>query len=386
MRICYALDNYDRASGGAALAARGLAHYLSDLGHQVSVLQPGQHADYADGNIAVHSRRLRRPYLYRQHDRDTLGWNRQWHHIVDDYLDQNPIDLLITQNRLLYSSVDAAAQRNIPTIIWAHAYRLFCPDQFFARDPINECNGNCRECLGGLFGSAARDNHQAYQNGMRQASLIVANSDYMAKVVSHQTGREAPVVYPTFDLDDWRQPGADQREHILFIKPQERKGFSIFLQIAEALPDKQFVVAGKTTTAARRALHALDNVSMIDWSNEMREVYARTEVLLGPSIWPEPFGRVFVEAASAGVPSITSNRGGIPEAVGSGGILMDDIHDISGWANAIRSLDDAKIRQTLSTRAREHAGVFSSAIVGAQLRDAVLQATGLDLRSGAERN
>ena len=274
MRICYALDNYDRASGGAALAARGLAHYLADLGHEVSVLQPGQPADYNDGCISVHSRRLRRPYLYRQHDRDTLGWNRQWRGIVDDYLDAHPTDLLITQNRLLYSSVEAAAALNITSVIWAHAYRLFCPDQFFTRYPITECNGNCRECLNGIFGQAARDNHLAYQNGMWRANLIIANSEYMAGVVKHHTGREAPVVYPTFDLDDWRQPGADQREHVLFIKPQERKGFSIFLDIARALPDQRFIVAGKTTAAARRALSPLDNVATIDWSNEMREVYA----------------------------------------------------------------------------------------------------------------
>jgi glycosyltransferase involved in cell wall biosynthesis len=386
MRICYVLDNYDRASGGAALAARGLAHYLADLGHQVSILQPGKPADYSDGSIAVHSRRLRRPYLYRQHDRDTLGWNRQWRHIVDDFLDANPTDLLITQNRLLYSSIEAAAARNIPTVIWAHAYRLFCPDQFFTRDPITECNGNCRECLSGIFGHAARENHQAYQHGMKRASLIIANSEYMARVVKHHTGRDAPVVYPTFDLDDWRQPGAEQREHVLFIKPQERKGFRIFLEIASALPERRFIVAGKTSNAVRRDLSALANVSTIDWSNEMREVYARTEILLGPSIWPEPFGRVFVEAAGAGVPSITSNRGGIPEAVGSGGILIDDIHNIHSWIDAIGSLDDPKTRQTLSTRAREHAGIFSSAIVGAELRDAVLAETGLDLHTGATRN
>ena len=30
-----------------------------------------------------------------------------------------------------------------------------------------------------------------------------------------------------------------------------------------------------------------------------------------PSIWPEPFGRIFVEAASNGIPSIASRRGGI---------------------------------------------------------------------------
>lgn len=386
MRICYSLDNYDRASGGAALAARGLAHHLADLGHDVAILQPGPHADYTDGTIQVHSRKLRRPYVYRQHDRDTLGWNRQWRHTVDDYLNGNPTDLLITQNRLLSSSIEAAAARNIPSVIWAHAYRLFCPDQFFKRDPLTQCQGRCTECMGGMFSQASRDNHQAYRHGMTQANLIMANSQYMAKVIKHLTDLNAPVVYPTFDLDDWRQPGAPERDHVLFIKPQERKGFSIFLEIARALPDKRFVVAGKTSRTARNALRGLANASTIDWSNEMRQVYARTQVLLGPSIWPEPFGRVFVEAASAGVPSITSNRGGIPEAVGSGGILIDDIHDLDAWLNALQSIDDPQISSALASQARTHACQFDSETVGRALRDSVLAATGLDLHIGAQRN
>jgi len=386
MRICYSLDNYDRASGGAALAARGLAHHLADLGHEVSILQPGRKSDYSDGAIQVHGRNLRRPYLYRQHDRDTLGWNRQWRHTVDDYLEQNPTDLLITQNRLLSSSIDAAVARNIPTVIWAHAFRLFCPDKFFRRDPLQQCQGNCTECLGGMFREAVKDNQRAYQHGLQQANLIMANSQYMAKVIKHLTDRDAPVVYPTFDLDDWRQPGAVQRDHVLFIKPQEGKGFSIFLDIAKALPDKTFVVAGKTSRSARKALQPLANVSTIEWSNEMRQVYARTQALLGPSISPEPFGRVFVEAASAGVPSITSNQGGIPEAVGSGGILIDNIYDLDAWVNALRSLDDPEVSGAFANRARAHACQFDSKTIGRALRDSVLAATGLDLHVGSQRN
>jgi len=386
MRICFSLDNYDRASGGAALAARGLAHYLADLGHDVAIVQPDHDADYKDGAIQVHSRKLRRPHLVRQHDRDTLSWNQQWRRTVDQYLDANPTDLLITQNRLLYSSVAAAAERGIPSVVWAHAYRLFCPEQFFKRDPLSECTGDCRGCMSGIFGYAARDNRTAYRDGLKAASLVIANSNYMRNVIGHLSDIDAPVVYPTFDLDDWQQCGAREREHVLFIKPQERKGFSIFLEIARALPEQQFVVAGKTSRAARALLKPLSNVETIEWSNEMRDVYARTRILLGPSVWPEPFGRVFVEAASAGVPSIASNRGGIPEAVGSGGILIEDIDDIDNWLTALVSLDSDQEYMTLSKRARQQATQFDTHRVGQILRDAVLCATGFDLHDGAERN
>ena len=60
-------------------------------------------------------------------------------------------------------------------------------------------------------------------------------------------------------------------------------------------------------------------------------------VLFGPAQLPEPFGRVFVEAALAGLPSVASRAGGIPEAVGEGGILLEPSAPPAAWAAAIQS-------------------------------------------------
>lgn len=391
MRICLSLDNYDRASGGASLAARGLAHYLESLGHQITVLQSGhdsrwRRSHYLDGTIDVHTRSLKRPHLRRNHGRDTLDWNRQWSKVVDDYLDANPTDLLITQNRLLYSSVDAAARHHVPSLVWAHAYKMFCADQFLHRDPLGDCSGDCAHCLRGPFAEASRENREAYRRALEKADMVMANSEYMQRVIRHVNGRDSVVVYPTFDLNGWRQEGAPGRRQVLFIKPKEEKGLSIFLEIARQMPDTQFLAAGKTKGAARIALAKLNNVRRIEWSNQMRGIYAESRILLGPSIWPEPFGRVFVEAAAAGIPSVTSNRGGIPEAVGEGGILIEDIDNIDNWLDALQSLDAADEYATLSNRARHHATNFNSEKVGKVLRNAILCATGLDLHDGAERN
>ena len=43
---------------------------------------------------------------------------------------------------------------------------------------------------------------------------------------------------------------------------------------------------------------------------------ALTRVLLAPSVWAEPFGRVAAEALVNGIPPVVSDRGGLPEAVG----------------------------------------------------------------------
>lgn len=53
--------------------------------------------------------------------------------------------------------------------------------------------------------------------------------------------------------------------------------------------------------------------------------YTECDVLIFPSVWPEPFGRVFIEANSFGMPVIAGDCGGIPEIynITHGGVLCD---------------------------------------------------------------
>lgn len=60
-------------------------------------------------------------------------------------------------------------------------------------------------------------------------------------------------------------------------------------------------------------------------SEELATQYKECDVLIFPSIWPEPFGRVFIEGNMYGMPVIAGNCGGIPEIyeVTHGGSLCD---------------------------------------------------------------
>ena len=60
--------------------------------------------------------------------------------------------------------------------------------------------------------------------------------------------------------------------------------------------------------------------------------------MLAPSTFEETFGRVATEAQASGIPVISSARGGLPETVGPGGILLDPNGPIDAWVKAIRKL------------------------------------------------
>jgi len=382
MNLLFSLDNYDHATGGAEKSVRALAERLALRGHQVQVLQRGEGVgSYDHGPVRVHTRPLPSARLVRDRDRDTLRWNRAWRPMLDEFLDQHPTDLLLTQTRLLPSTVSAGESRGIPVVVFMRAFSMFCPLQFRSRDALTECDRGCRQCLPWgqrvKYGAIQR-NLARYERGCRRASLLVANSRYMQAVIRRFYELDSVVVYPTTELDQYRT-GDGNRESVLMAKPQHIKGLAIFLEVARRMPDTHFLVAGRASRHARAHLRRLDNVESLGWVDDMRTVYARTRVLLGPSIWPEPFGRVFVEAGASGIPSVASVRGGIPEAVGDGGILIDAIFDSDRWIEALRRLEDPATYSAYSAKARAHAKQFDAEASVQQFAEAVRNVVGIDL-------
>jgi glycosyltransferase involved in cell wall biosynthesis len=107
-------------------------------------------------------------------------------------------------------------------------------------------------------------------------------------------------------------------------------------------------------------LHAgladLPNVTLQRPVADMRDVYKRTKILLAPSRWEEAYGRVASEVQISGIPVVASDRGGLPEAVGAGGILLNPDGDIADWVSAVEKLwSDKKYYDDMVAAALVHA-------------------------------
>ncbi|MBW2194208.1 MAG: glycosyltransferase [Deltaproteobacteria bacterium] len=382
MKILFSLDNYDHGTGGAEISMQALAHLLGERGHDVRVLQRGSMVGtYNNGPICVHTYPLPSPGLIRDRNNDTIRWNHAWEQILINFLDKYWADLVVTQTRLLCSTVDIATKRNIPVVVFVRDYSAFCPVDFRFHEALYECNRQCKECLPWrlrLKYSSVRHTLEQYEEGLRKATLLVANSDYMRKVIRRFYNIEAKIVYPAVDLRRY-EAEPSKRDSILFVKPQYVKGFPIFAQVATRMPDRRFLIAGKMKRHARMKLPHRKTIEYLGWVKDMKNAYGRARLLIGPSIWPEPFGRVFVEAAASGIPSVASARGGIPEAVGKGGILIDNIFDISCWIEALRQLEDPDIYVTYAENARTHARRFNAEASLMQFIQGVQKVIGLEV-------
>jgi glycosyltransferase involved in cell wall biosynthesis len=199
---------------------------------------------------------------------------------------------------------------------------------------------------------------------MRQIAALdchlVASSGFLADKVYRATGRRAEVVYPPAELY-FDTPG-DPEGRVTMINPHPVKGLDTFVEIARRLPAVNFLLqeSWKLDPAAldtlQQRLAGLANVRFAHRVSDMRSVYRQTRLLIAPSRWEEGFGMVALEAQSCGIPVIASRRGGLPEAVGDGGLLIDDYLNVDAWVEAIDGvLGNAERYRALAGRARRHA-------------------------------
>jgi glycosyltransferase involved in cell wall biosynthesis len=104
------------------------------------------------------------------------------------------------------------------------------------------------------------------------------------------------------------------------------------------------------------------------------ELFARCTCLAVPSLI-EPFGIVYVEAGSSGIPSIVSGAGGGGDIVGSDGGIVVAPGDEEALLQALRTLADPDVARRMGAAARERAALYTWTKVAERL----LRALGLGL-------
>lgn len=189
---------------------------------------------------------------------------------------------------------------------------------------------------------------------------LLANSRFVASRIWEKTAKPAEVIEPQFNFDPDRP--ASVGENITFINPVRQKGLELACAVARLLPHRQFrfVEGWKQVESQRKLLEGmlvdLPNVEFVPWRQDVETHYLGSRVLLVPSQWEEGFGRVAVEANAYGVPVLASDIGGLPEAVGQGGWLIDPQADPGVWAAALEDMfRDGNQRSVLLEGAAENA-------------------------------
>jgi N-acetylglucosaminyldiphosphoundecaprenol N-acetyl-beta-D-mannosaminyltransferase len=354
------------------IVSRGL--YPPNGGGELSLLAIAKHLQLAGASVAMLYHGAAHPPGFEAHFLPEpiagLGmWMRQvlnhapWRRCIALHLRQTQPDVVITQQETSAAVVEAARAESVRSIVMIRGTD-------FLRLPAHDHPGAWRHYMQApAFFEAKR----RYLQSLRRADAVVANSEFIRAAYEPPVGRSADVVYPAVDTRAARVN--DMGGPFVMLTPHAHKGGHVLLEMARRMPEAKFVVAGNGEREIIQPLKTLPNVDYRGWTAHPERLFEGACATLIPTQMPEAFGRVALESMARGVPVVGSHCGGLPEAVGSAGVLVDDWRRAVAWAHAARALvaDPARYRE-LSAASFAHARSFDAAT---QMRkfDAVMRRT-----------
>jgi glycosyltransferase involved in cell wall biosynthesis len=230
-----------------------------------------------------------------------------------------------------------------PVVISAHAYTA-CPSGFYYFQPGQECTrAHGSGCIPNMIfrGCAHRRDPRELPSkyarsgrglqALRRADLATVYSSSVDRhLAANGIVRRATI--PLFTtLPSRTGSGHASRRRVVFagriVKP---KGVDVLIRAAGDV-DAEFVICGdgRRLTDMRelaRSLGVASRVNFTGWlaARELAEELAQASVVAIPSVWPEPFGLVGIEAFSAGRPVVASATGGVCDWLEAGvnGLLV----------------------------------------------------------------
>jgi len=267
------------------------------------------------------------------------------------------------------------ALKKVPTVLTIHGPEAFTPSllMWYLPTRVFKDHSHHREQLT-FEGLLHYFYHRylttsLYRVGMRNIDVVVA-SHYMQKLMEKDGISTTCIPHGIPLLDEKPLP---DNETIAFAGRLEKfKGVDNLLRampdILRERPKARLLIAGdgsyrKEFEKIAHELKIIDNVEFLGHLSgaEVRSLYEKSVMLVVPSIWPEAFGKVGIEAMSVGRPVIASNVGGVSDWLTDGetGYLVPPGQPEALSKVVIELLSDRKKLERMAIAARKRSEDFS---------------------------
>lgn len=316
--------------GGAERSVQELAEALVRLGHMVTVACLGkeQTTDIVNG-VDVHYLRLSNVHWPFGEEHGSIAkalWhtidmhNAQMARAIGDILDKVKPDVIHTNNLAGFSVAvwDEVTKRKVPIVHTIRDLYLLCVKSSMFRAGRG-CESQCSLC--GIFSRGKRA-------ATRQVKHVVGISRYVLQTHQrYQCFEKTPssVIHNGFRAvprDRWGTGEKSLRFGFMGrLAPAKGVDFLINTYLSSSVCSSiELLIAGEGHDAyiAEIKEKIAGTKARLVGRIAPSEFFSEIDMLVVPSLWEEPLGRVVIEAYAHGVPVIVSNRGGLPEIVEEG--------------------------------------------------------------------
>ncbi|WP_109240866.1 glycosyltransferase [Klebsiella michiganensis] len=340
---------YPYKFGGAEVSVQLLAEGLAAKGHNVKVITLNDKLEitrYDLNGVSVISYPIKNEYWPFAKGEYSSIRKIKWH--LRDYI-TNPIVRDIAAELKLYNP-DVIHTNNLAGFsigIWKIAKKLSCPLVHTTRDyylfhPNSTLFKNGQNISSNDF--FVKVYSWIKKRHSQKIDIMVGISNYIS--VFHQSNGFAKEAKHTYVYNPIERIMAErcQRERITigFLgRLSSEKGFDVFTEYANLYKnDMDFVAAGQFSSSKetdKLRQKAKENNIRLEGYIPVRDFLSNVDVLLLPTKWNEPFGRVVAEAAVAGIPVYTNLTGGVKE-----------IGEYFPWVQDISKFSLSNIKKTVS--------------------------------------
>lgn len=312
-------------------------------------------------------------------------------------------DVVHAHNWLAHSHLPLDRRSGPAFVLSLHDYSLVCATKrFFYRGSI--CSGPAAgKCLshavaeyGGAKGAmVSAGMHLSAPLLRRRVDMFLPVSDAVRDLSGLGRG-DAQAVIPNFIGELPAAPPADDPRlgelpsepfALYFGDVTEDKGVRLLVDAYRALEKPPpLVLIGRQLIEDLPEVPGVHRLEPMPHSLAI-EAVRRSLFVAVPSLLPESFGIVALEAAAAGKPAIASDTGGLRDVVvdGETGFLFD-VGDIDGLADAMRRLiGDEDMRARMGEAAKRRAKLFSPEAIVPRFEAAYREAVDARLKKSVPR-
>jgi len=383
MNIGFVHPNYPGGQGtGATFSATQIVRGLSNQGHKLQVYclqKPENIPDWVSKRVSLH-------------DISESGFSPhptiQRNTSIDEQLESiEEIDVL---HSYLPSTIPSIARIgeafDLPTVISLNAYKGVCPKNDLMYKDNHQCSRSgpvrCSHCVlnstmgDGYFSdithTSARFLDIMHQNRIKryhpEISAYHALSEHVASRYSEFGYAEDRIeVIPNIRDEHFNVEHTSNLEppiRLLYVgslKPN--KGVDRLLPLVKSLNSRSnntysltIIGSGEYGSKLRSEMSRLSLSDKVHFKGDMEydnlpDIYASHDIFVYPGRWDEPFGRVFLEAMSAGTPIIASDVGSVNRIIGSAGRVVDG--SISSFVSEITNTVKNEDLKNMSHMAKE---------------------------------